>query len=73
VLAAVAACREFGAPVLSRAPARAWRAVLQRGGHPRFSRHLNGILAIDPDRRQARVQPGVVLEPAPRRQQSASA
>ncbi len=63
VLAAVAACREFGAPVLSRGAGTSLAgqccnvAVILD-----FSRHLNGILAIDPDRRQARVQPGVVLD-----------
>ena len=63
VLAALAACREFGAPVLSRGAGTSLAgqccnvAVILD-----FSRHLNGILAIDPDRRQARVQPGVVLD-----------
>ena len=63
VVAAVAACREFGAPVLSRGAGTSLAgqccnvAVILD-----FSRHLNRILAIDSARRQARVQPGVVLD-----------
>ena len=63
VVAAVAACREFGAPVLSRGAGTSLAgqccnvAVILD-----FSRHLNRILAIDPACRQARVQPGVVLD-----------
>ena len=63
VVAAVAACREVGAPVLSRGAGTSLAGqccnvavVLD------FSKHLNRILAIDPARRQARVQPGVVLD-----------
>jgi FAD/FMN-containing dehydrogenase/Fe-S oxidoreductase len=63
VVAAVAACREAGAPVLSRGAGTSLAGqccnvavVLD------FSRHCHGILAIDPGRRQARVQPGVVLD-----------
>ena len=63
VVAAVAACREFGAPVLSRGAGTSLAgqccnvAVILD-----FSRHLNRILTIDSARRQARVQPGVVLD-----------
>ena len=63
VIAAVAACREFGVPILSRGAGTSLAGqccnvavVLD------FSRHLDGILAIDPERHQARVQPGVVLD-----------
>ena len=63
VVATVAACREFGAPVLSRGAGTSLAGqccnvavVLD------FSRHCHGIVAIDPARRQARVQPGVVLD-----------
>jgi FAD/FMN-containing dehydrogenase/Fe-S oxidoreductase len=62
-VATVAACREFGAPVLSRGAGTSLAGqccnvavVLD------FSRHCQGILAIDSARRQARVQPGVVLD-----------
>ena len=63
VVAAVAVCREFGAPVLSRGAGTSLAgqccnvAVILD-----FSRHCHGILAVDPARRQARVQPGVVLD-----------
>ena len=63
VIATVAACREFGAPVLSRGAGTSLAgqccnvAVVID-----FSRHCHGILAIDPARRQAVVQPGVVLD-----------
>jgi FAD/FMN-containing dehydrogenase/Fe-S oxidoreductase len=62
-VAAVAACREFGAPVLSRGAGTSLAgqccnvAVILD-----FSKHLNRILAIDPACRHARVQPGVVLD-----------
>src|ERR1700739_1939202 len=63
VLAAVAVCREFGTPLLCRGagPSMAGQcsnvAVILD-----FSRHMNNILEIDPKRRIARVQPGVVLD-----------
>ncbi len=63
VVAAVAACREVGAPVLSRGAGTSLAGqccnvavVLD------FSRHCHTILDVDPGRRQARVQPGVVLD-----------
>ncbi len=63
IVAAVAVCREFGAPVLSRGAGTSLAGqccnvavVLD------FSRHCHAILAVDPARRQARVQPGVVLD-----------
>jgi FAD/FMN-containing dehydrogenase/Fe-S oxidoreductase len=63
VVAAVEACRRFDAPVLSRGAGTSLcgqccnNAVILD-----FSRHLNRILEIDPVRRIARVQPGVVLD-----------
>ena len=63
VAATVAACREYGAPVLSRGAGTSLAgqccnvAVVMD-----FSRHLDRILAIDRERRQAHVQPGVVLD-----------
>ncbi len=63
VLAALEACRQFGAPLLNRGGGTSLAgqccnvAVIVD-----FSRHMNAILEIDPDRRIARVQPGVVLD-----------
>jgi len=63
VKAAVAACRRHGAPVLSRGGGTSLAGqccnvavVLD------FSKHLDQILALDPERRVARVEPGVVLD-----------
>lgn len=61
--AAVAACREHGAPVLLRG------GGTSIGGQAcntavviDTSRHLTAVSGIDPDRRLARVEPGVVLD-----------
>jgi len=63
VLAAISLCREFGAPVLCRGGGTSLAGqccnvavVLD------FSRYMARILEIDPARRIARVQPGVVLD-----------
>jgi len=63
VIAAVAACREHEAPLLSRGGGTSLAGqccnvavVLD------FSKYLNRVLEIDPDRKLARVQPGVVLD-----------
>jgi FAD/FMN-containing dehydrogenase/Fe-S oxidoreductase len=63
VIAAVAACRMFGAPILPRGAGTSLAGqccnvavVLD------FTKHMNRILEIDPERRFARVQPGVVLD-----------
>jgi FAD/FMN-containing dehydrogenase/Fe-S oxidoreductase len=63
VVATVAACREFGAPVLSRGGGTSLAgqccnvAVVMD-----FSKYLHRVLEVDPDRRLARVQPGIVLD-----------
>ena len=63
VLAAVALCREFGAPLLCRGGGTSLAgqccnvAVILD-----FSKYMARILEIDPARRIARVQPGVVLD-----------
>ncbi len=63
VVATVAACRAHGAPVLSRGGGTSLAgqccnvAVVID-----FSKYLNRVLEIDPDRRFARVEPGVVLD-----------
>jgi FAD/FMN-containing dehydrogenase len=63
VVATVAACRTFGAPVLSRGGGTALcgqtcnvAVVLD------FTKYMNRVLEIDPQARTARVQPGVVLD-----------
>jgi FAD/FMN-containing dehydrogenase/Fe-S oxidoreductase len=63
VLATVALCRKFGAPLLCRGAGTSLAgqccnvAVILD-----FSKYMSRILEIDPDRRIARVQPGVVLD-----------
>src|SRR6266581_2196219 len=63
VIAAVAACRKFGAPVLPRGAGTSLAgqccnvAVLLD-----FTKYMNQILELDPGARTARVQPGVVLD-----------
>jgi FAD/FMN-containing dehydrogenase/Fe-S oxidoreductase len=63
VLATISVCREFGAPLLCRGGGTSLSGqccnvavVLD------FSRYMSRILEIDPARRIARVQPGVVLD-----------
>src|SRR6266853_4480931 len=63
VIAAVAACRKYGAPVLARGAGTSLAGqccnvavVLD------FTKYLNQILELDPNERFARVQPGVVLD-----------
>jgi FAD/FMN-containing dehydrogenase/Fe-S oxidoreductase len=63
VLAAIALCREFNAPLLCRGAGTSLAgqccnvAVILD-----FSRYMSSILEIDPTRHIARVQPGVVLD-----------
>src|SRR4029077_9925994 len=63
VVAAVAACRKFGAPVLPRGAGTSLAGqccnvavVLD------FTKYMNRILELDAERKFARVQPGVVLD-----------
>src|SRR5437773_8314249 len=63
VIAAVGACRKYGAPVLARGAGTSLAGqccnvavVLD------FTKYMNQILEIDPSGRFARVQPGVVLD-----------
>src|SRR6201997_3340441 len=63
VLAAISVCREFGAPLLCRGGGTSLAGqccnvavVLD------FSKYMASILEVDPARRIARVQPGVVLD-----------
>src|SRR5438874_2741215 len=63
VIAAVGVCRKYGAPILARGGGTSLAgqccnvAVVFD-----FSKYLNRILEIDPHRKRARVQPGVVLD-----------
>jgi FAD/FMN-containing dehydrogenase/Fe-S oxidoreductase len=63
VVATVAACREHGAPIVGRGGGT---SLAGQGCNTAvlidFSKYLNRILEIDPARRLARVQPGVVLD-----------
>jgi FAD/FMN-containing dehydrogenase/Fe-S oxidoreductase len=63
VVATVAACREFGAPVLSRGGGTSLSgqccnvAVVMD-----FSKYMHSIVELDPVQKFARVQPGIVLD-----------
>jgi FAD/FMN-containing dehydrogenase/Fe-S oxidoreductase len=63
VIAAVAACRKFGAPVLPRGAGTSLAgqccnvAVILD-----FTKYLNRILELDPEQKLVRVQPGLVLD-----------
>ncbi len=63
VAVAVAVCREFGAPVLSRGGGTSLAgqccnvAVVMD-----FSKYMHGIFELDPARKIARVEPGIVLD-----------
>lgn len=63
VVNTVAICREFGAPILSRGGGTSLAGqccniavVLD------FSKYLNQVISLDPHRKQARVQPGIILD-----------
>ncbi len=59
----VALCAEFGVPVTARGAATGLTgAAVNRGIQLDCSRHLNRIIEINPEKRYARVQPGVVLD-----------
>src|SRR5438874_11647615 len=63
VMETVAACRRFGAPILPRGGGTSLAgqccnvAVVID-----CSKYLNSIVALEPDRRRARVQPGLILD-----------
>ena len=62
VVAAVAACRQVGAPIVARGGGTSMAGQACGGGVViDTSRHLTRIVEIDPDRRLARVEPGVIL------------
>jgi len=63
VLAAVALCRDHQAPLLARGGGTSLAGQCCNAAVVLdFSKHMAGILEIDPVRRVARVEPGVVLD-----------
>ena len=60
---AVEVCRRFNAPILGRGAGTSLAGqACNVAVVVDMSRHMNSILSIDPERRTARVQPGVVLD-----------
>ena len=64
VVAAVAVCRKYGAPILPRGAGTSLAGqccnvavVLD------FTKYMNQVIEIDPEQQYARVQPGIVLDP----------
>jgi FAD/FMN-containing dehydrogenase/Fe-S oxidoreductase len=63
VVATVEVCRAHEAPILSRGGGTSLAGQISNTAVViDFSKYLNGLLEIDPERRVARVQPGVVLD-----------
>ncbi len=63
VIATVATAKEFGAPILSRGAGTSIAGQCCNAAIVMdFSKYLNKIIKIDPEKRIARVQPGVVLD-----------
>ncbi|WP_371483194.1 FAD-binding and (Fe-S)-binding domain-containing protein [Kitasatospora sp. NBC_00315] len=64
VRAALALCREYGVPVVARGAGTSvgGQAISPGAVVLDFRRHLNRVLAVDPERRLARVEPGAVLD-----------
>ena len=63
VAAALAACRRHGAPVLGRGCGTGLTGqTVNEAVVFDFSRYMNSIVEVDPDRRRARVQPGVICD-----------
>ena len=63
VAAAVEVAGRFGVPVLPRGAGTSLGGqTVGRAVVLDFSRHMNGVLAIDPEARSARVQPGLVQD-----------
>ncbi|MFF7728459.1 FAD-binding and (Fe-S)-binding domain-containing protein [Streptomyces sp. NPDC008001] len=63
VAAALAVCREHGVPVVARGGGTSLAGQATGTGVVLdFTRHMNAILAVDPEARTAVVQPGVVLD-----------
>jgi FAD/FMN-containing dehydrogenase/Fe-S oxidoreductase len=63
VVATVAACREHGAPLLSRGGGTGLAGQTTNVAVViDFSKYLNRIVEIDPERKLARVEPGLILD-----------
>lgn len=63
VIAAVATCRSFGAPLLSRGGGTSLAGQTCNAAVVLdFSKYMRRVLEIDPDRKLARVEPGAVLD-----------
>ena len=63
MIAAVAICHEFGAPLLNRGGGTSLAGQCCNAAVVLdCSKYLNRVLEIDPDRKLARVQPGVILD-----------
>src|ERR1700756_2035096 len=63
VIATLATCREHGAPILSRGGGTSLAGQCCNAAVVMdFSKYLAQILEIDPARKLARVQPGVILD-----------
>lgn len=68
VVAAVDICRRHGAPVLSRGGGTSLAGqTTNEAVVLDFSKYMHGILWLDPERRLARVEPGMVLDDLRRR------
>ncbi|SCD33113.1 FAD/FMN-containing dehydrogenase [Streptomyces sp. BvitLS-983] len=63
VAATLAVCREYGVPVVARGAGTSIAGQATGTGVVLdFTRHMNGLLALDPEARTARVQPGLILD-----------
>ena len=63
VVAAVAACRKYGAPIFARGGGTAIPGqTVNAGVLFDFSKYMNQVRELDPERRIARVEPGTVLD-----------
>ncbi len=63
VIATIAACREFGAPVLSRGGGTSVAGqTVNVAVVIDFSKYMHAVVELDPTARCARVQPGIVLD-----------
>jgi FAD/FMN-containing dehydrogenase/Fe-S oxidoreductase len=63
IIAALAACRERGVPIVARGAGTSIAGnAISTGVVLDTSRHLNQVLSVDPDERTAVVEPGTVLD-----------
>src|SRR5574338_971454 len=63
VIAAVTVCREHGVPILPRGGGTSLAGQCCNAAVVfDFSRHMHRIVELDPDRKFARVEPGIVLD-----------